>query len=150
MGVKLAASMGAEVTVFSTSPNKEADAKKLGAKHFVISKDENAMKAITGTLDFIVDTVSTNHDVMSLVNALTDRGVLVLVGTSSYQVFFWFEGVPTSPIPVHAIPLLMGEKVVTGSKIGSIKMTQEMIDYCAEHDIVPEVEVISADKIDEA
>ena len=88
MGVKLAASMGAEVTVFSTSPNKEADAKKLGAKHFVISKDENAMKAITGTLDFIVDTVSTNHDVMSLVNALTDRGVLVLVGTSSYQVFF--------------------------------------------------------------
>lgn len=85
MGVKFAVAMGAEVTVFSTSPGKEADAKKLGAKHFVLSTDEAAMKTIAYSFDFILDTVSANHDVRTLVSALKDKGVLVLIGK------FFFE-----------------------------------------------------------
>lgn len=80
MGVKFAVSMGAEVTVFSTSPNKEGDAKKLGAKHFIVSKDEKAMKEVAGTFDLILDTVSAKHDLVPYIQALTVHGVLAIVG----------------------------------------------------------------------
>jgi uncharacterized zinc-type alcohol dehydrogenase-like protein len=138
MGVKFAASMGAQVTVFSTSPSKEGDAKKLGATHFVISKDENAMKATENSFDLILDTVSATHDVIPYVKALKAHGVYAVVGA------------PPEPFKVASFNLIFGNKTVYGSLIGGTKETQEMIDYCAEHNIVSEVEVIKADQIEEA
>jgi len=138
MGVKFASSMGAEVTVFSTSPSKENDAKKLGANQFVISKDEKAMKEVEGTFDFILDTVSAKHDLDPYLQALGSHGVLAIVGAN--------------PVP-YSLPgtsLIRGNKTIYGSLIGGIKQTQEMIDYCADHDIVSDVEVIGIVKIDEA
>jgi uncharacterized zinc-type alcohol dehydrogenase-like protein len=138
MGVKLAASMGAEVTVFSTSPSKEEDAKKLGAHNFVISKDESAMKALAGQFDFILDTVSASHDLNAYLNLLKLNGAMVIVG------------VPDKPAEVHAFALINNNRILAGSGIGGIPETQEMLDYCAEHDIVSDVEVISFAQIEEA
>jgi len=138
MGVKFAASFGAEVTVFSTSANKEQDAKKLGAHHFVISKDPEAMKKVAGTFDFILDTVSAQHEVAPLVAALKTNGVVVLVGA------------PPEPFKLASFGLIFGNKVVAGSLIGGLKETQEMLDYAADHGIVSEIELISADKLQEA
>lgn len=138
MGVKFAVSMGADVTVFSTSPSKEGDAKKLGAQHFVISKDEKAMAAVAATFDLILDTVSAKHEVAPYITALKPHGVYAVVGA------------PPEPFPVNAFGIILGNKTIYGSGIGGIKETQEMIDYCAEHNIVSDVEVINADKLDEA
>jgi uncharacterized zinc-type alcohol dehydrogenase-like protein len=138
MGVKFAASMGAEVTVFSTSPSKEQDAKKLGAQHFVISKDQSAMDAVANTFDLILDTVSAKHDLIPYVKALKAHGVVAVVGA------------PPEPFAVASMNLIFGNKTIYGSLIGGIKETQEMIDYCAKHDIVSDVEVISVDKLHEA
>ena len=138
MGVKLAASMGAEVTVFSTSPSKEEDAKKLGAHNFVISRDEAAMKNLSGQFDFILDTVSASHDLNAYLNLLKFQGAMVIVG------------IPDKPAEVHAFALVNNNRILAGSGIGGIPETQEMLDYCAEHNIVSDVEVISFDQIEEA
>lgn len=138
MGVKLAVSMGAEVTVFSTSPGKEADALGLGAQHFVVTREPENLTPLAGTFDFILDTVSAQHDLSVYLNLLDVRGTMVLVGA------------PEKPAEVNAFALIFGNKSLVGSGIGGIQETQEMLDYCAEHNITADVEVISIDKIEEA
>lgn len=138
MGVKLAASMGAEVTMLSHTPSKEADAKRLGAHHFVLTSDEAAIKKVTGSFDFILDTVSADHDYSFYLNLLAVNGVMVCVGA------------PPSPAQVPAFNLIFGRKSIAGSLIGGIPETQEMLDYCAEHNIVSDIEVIAIRDINEA
>lgn len=138
MGVKLAAAMGAEVTVLSTSASKEADAKRLGAQHFVNTKDEAPMKAAAGSFDFLLDTISAPHDYNAYLGLLTLNGVMVVVG------------VPVEPASLYAFSLIGGNKVLAGSLIGGIPETQEMLDFCAEHNVVSDVEIITPDRIEEA
>jgi len=138
MGVKIAAAMGAEVTVLSTSPSKEKDARALGAHKFLVTKDEAAVKEATGTFDLILDTISAQHDYNFYLSLLGLEGVMVLVG------------VPTEPIPLNALSLIGGNKVLAGSLIGGIPETQEMLDFCAKHNIVADVEVIDPSRIEEA
>jgi len=138
MGVKFAVAMGAEVTIFSTSPSKEADAKKLGASKFILTTDEAAMKSIANTYDLILDTVSAKHEIMPFIFALSPKGVFVIVGA------------PPSPYSVSGMPLLLGNRTIYGSTIGGIKETQEMTDFCAEHNITSDVEVIKMEQVDEA
>ena len=138
MGVKLAASMGAEVTVFSTSPSKEADARKLGAHNFVVTKDPANLEPLAGKFDFILDAVSAEHDFNMYLNLLKRNGVMVLVG------------VPEKPSEVQAFSLITNGRSLTGSAIGGIRETQEMLDYCAEHNIISDVEVIPIQQITEA
>jgi uncharacterized zinc-type alcohol dehydrogenase-like protein len=138
MAVKLAASMGAEVTVFSTSPSKEQDARKLGAHNFVVTRDPENLAPLAGTYDFILDTVSANHDVNQYLDLLKVNGAMVVVG------------VPTEPLQVVSFKLIMGNRILAGSGIGGIRETQEMLDYCAEHNITSDVEVIPITNIEEA
>lgn len=138
MGVKIAAAMGAEVTVLSTSPSKEADARKLGATHFLNTKDADATKAAAGSFDIILDTISANHDYNQYLSLLGLKGVMVIVG------------VPTSPTPLNALSLIGGNKVLAGSLIGGIPETQEMLDFCAANNLTADVEVITPDRIEEA
>ena len=138
MGVKLAVAMGAEVTVLSTSPAKEADARALGATGFVNTKDADAVKAVTGKFDFLLDTISANHDYNVYLGMVTLNGVMVVVG------------VPTDPAQLNAFSLIGGNKVLAGSLIGGIPETQEMLDFCADHGVVSDVEVITPDRIEEA
>ncbi|MGI8653626.1 MAG: NAD(P)-dependent alcohol dehydrogenase [Pyrinomonadaceae bacterium] len=138
MGVKLAASMGAEVTVFSTSPSKEADARKLGAHNFVVTKDPANLEPLAGKFDFILDAVSAEHDFNMYLNLLKRNGVMVLVGA------------PEKPAEVQAFSLISNGRSLTGSAIGGIRETQEMLDYCAEHNITSDVEVIPIQQIGEA
>ncbi|MGG9960217.1 NAD(P)-dependent alcohol dehydrogenase [Ferruginibacter sp. SUN106] len=138
MGVKLAVSMGAEVTMLSHSPSKEADAKRLGAHQFVLTSDAEQVKKVSGYFDFILDTVSADHDYTFYLNLLRTNGVMVCVGA------------PPAPAQVHAFNLIMGRKSFAGSLIGGIPETQEMLDYCAEHNIVSDVEVIAIKDINEA
>ena len=138
MGVKLAASLGADVTVFSTSPNKEKDARELGAQHFVVSKNEDEMNAVAGQFDFILDTVAADHDLNAYLQLLKLDGALVLVG------------IPGKPAEVLAPLLVMQRRTLTGSAIGGIAETQEMLDYCAAHNITSDVEVIQIQQVNEA
>ncbi|MEO7658622.1 MAG: NAD(P)-dependent alcohol dehydrogenase [Pyrinomonadaceae bacterium] len=138
MGVKLAAAMGAEVTVLSTSPSKEKDARGLGAEHFLVTKDAEAMKAAAGSFDFLLDTISAPHDYNAYLGLLTLNGVMVVVG------------VPVEPASLHAFSLIGGNKVLAGSLIGGIPETQEMLDFCAEHNVTSDVEIITPDQIEEA
>jgi len=138
MAIKFAVSFGAEVTVFSTSPNKEKDAKRLGAHHFIISKDSEAMKNASSSFDFILDTVSADHALDPLISSLKPHGVLVLVGA------------PNNPMSFKIMTLLSGNKIVAGSLIGGTKQTQEMLDYCAEHGIMADIELINIDQVSEA
>ncbi|HQZ81794.1 MAG TPA: NAD(P)-dependent alcohol dehydrogenase [Pyrinomonadaceae bacterium] len=138
MGVKIAKAMGAEVTIFSTSPSKEADAKALGADHFVVSTDPANFAPLTGTFNMILDTVSADHDVNPYLNLLGVGGAMVVVG------------VPPSPNQIHALSLIFGNKTLSGSLIGGIPETQEMLDFCAAHNIVSDVEVIGPERIPEA
>jgi uncharacterized zinc-type alcohol dehydrogenase-like protein len=138
MAVKLAASMGAHVTVFSTSQAKEADAKRLGAESFVVSKDPANFAKIQGSFDFIIDSVSAEHDYNLYLGLLRPRGVMVLVGA------------PPTPSALHAFALIPGAKKLAGSMIGGIKETQEMLDYCGEHNIVSDIETIPMSKVNEA
>ena len=138
MGVKLAVAMGAEVTVFSTSDNKQADALRLGAHHFVNSTKEGAFNPLQGTFDFILNTVSANVDLNAYLLLLKRDCVMVLVG------------VPPEPTPVAAFPLVMGRRKLTGSLIGGIRETQEMLDFCGAHNVAADVEVIPMQGINDA
>lgn len=138
MGVKLAVAMGADVTVLSTSPSKEADARKLGAHDFLNTKDADAAAKAAGSFDLILDTISAQHDYNAYLALLGLNGVMVIVG------------VPTEPVPLSAFSLIGGNKVLAGSLIGGIPETQEMLDFCAEHNITADVEVIKPDRIEEA
>ncbi|CAN5172825.1 NAD(P)-dependent alcohol dehydrogenase [soil metagenome] len=138
MGVKIAVAMGANVTVFSTSPSKEADAKALGAHNFVVTTDPANLATLAGTFNFILDTVSADHDVNMYITLLGIRGAMVVVG------------VPPSPNVVHSFGLIFGNKTLAGSLIGGIPETQEMLDFCAEHGITADVEVIKPDYIETA
>ncbi|MBS1625209.1 MAG: NAD(P)-dependent alcohol dehydrogenase, partial [Bacteroidetes bacterium] len=138
MAVKFAASFGAEVTMLSGSPSKEADAKKLGAHNFILTSDAEKMKAAAGSFDFILNTVSAPHDYSTYLKLLKTDGTMIVVG------------IPPAPQAIPASDLIMKRKTIIGSLIGGIRETQEMLDYCAEHNIVSDVEVISADYINTA
>jgi alcohol dehydrogenase (NADP+) len=138
MAVKFAVSFGAEVTMLSSSPSKEADAKKLGAHHFVLTSDESKMKKLVNNFDFILNTVSANHDYNLYLNLLKTNGTMIVVGA------------PPTPAVIPAISLIMKRRSIIGSLIGGIKETQEMLDYCAQNNIVSEVEIIDMNYINEA
>lgn len=138
MAVKLASSMGAEVTMLSRSPGKEKDAAELGAHHFKLTTDKNTMKELANSFNFIIDTVSATHDYNEYLGLLKTDGVMILLGA------------PPEPAPVAAFPLIMGRRSLVGSLVGGIKETQEMLDYCAEHNITSDVEVIDISKVNEA
>lgn len=137
MAIKLAKAMGATVTVFTTSPSKVEDAKRLGADYAVLSSDKEAMRACPRQ-DIIIDTVSADHNVNTYINKLKVDGALVVVG------------LPTEPLQVGAGNIVHGRKSVSGSNIGGIAETQEMLDFCYQHGIVSEVEVIGVDEVNEA
>lgn len=138
MAVKLAAAMGAEVTVLSTSDRKKADAERMGAKHFLINSDKAAMKAAAETFDLIINTVSATHEIASHVQLLARDGTMVMLGLT------------TEGLPIFALPLLRRRRRIAGSLIGGIRETQEMLDFCAEHGIACDIELIAPDRINEA
>jgi uncharacterized zinc-type alcohol dehydrogenase-like protein len=138
MAVKLAAAMGAEVTMLSTSKSKEADARKLGAHHFGLTSDDATFKQLAGRFDLIIDTISAPHDYNKYLGLLRLEGAMVLLG------------VPPEPTKVAAGSLIFGHKVLTGSLIGGIQETQEMLDFCAEHGIVSDIEIIPVQQVNEA
>ncbi len=139
MGIKLAKALGAEVTLFSRSPDKIQDALDLGADSVVISTYENEMNAVKGKFDLIIDTVPYDHDLNPYLNTLNISGTLVLVG---------FIGQMNDAL--FTPPMILGRRSVAGSVIGGIKETQEMLDFCGEHNILPEVEMIKMQEINEA
>ncbi|MBX0292346.1 NAD(P)-dependent alcohol dehydrogenase [Hymenobacter sp. HSC-4F20] len=138
MAVKFAAALGCEVTVLSTSPGKEADAKALGAHKFVVTKDAEAMKAVSNYFDLIINTVSAPMDLAPYINTLRRDGTMVLLG------------VPPEAPQLHAFNLIAKRRRIAGSLIGGIQETQEMLDFCAEHNVMSDVEVIRMDYINEA
>jgi len=139
MGVKIAVALGAEVTVLSHSDKKREDAMKMGAHHFVVTKDESAMKQFAGKLDLIINTISSHEINMgSFFELLKLDGTLVSVGA------------PEKPLTIHPFPLIMMRRSYAGSVIGSIKETQEMLNFCAKHKITPEIELITPDQINTA
>jgi uncharacterized zinc-type alcohol dehydrogenase-like protein len=138
MAVKFAVSFGAEVTMLSSTPSKKADAGMLGAHHFVLTSEMEQLKNVTGTFDFIIDTVSAPHDVNAFLQLLKRDGTMVLLGA------------PPTPAQVAAFTLIGKRRKLAGSVIGGIAETQEMLDYCVEHNIMSDVEVIPMDKINEA
>jgi uncharacterized zinc-type alcohol dehydrogenase-like protein len=138
MGVKFAVSFGAEVTVLSSSASKEADAKRLGAHHFINTKDEKAVAKARNQFDFILDTVSANHDLNLYLDMLKVDSTMVLVGA------------PPEAVPVEAFSLIPKRKTLAGSMIGGIAETQEMLDYCAAHNIVSDIELIPIKDIENA
>ena len=138
MGVKIAHAMGAEVTVLSQSLKKQEDGLKLGADHYYATSDESTFSDLAGTFDLIINTVSASIDISSYLQLLKLDGALVNVGA------------PAEPLPVNAFALIGGRRSFAGSMIGGIRETQEMLDFCAEHGIGAEIEVIPAEKINEA
>ena len=139
MAVKLAAAMGAEVTLFTTSPGKEEDARRLGAQHVVISRDADAMAGVARSLDLIINTVAAPIDLDPYIAALKLDGAMVLLGA------------PATPHPAPQVfPLLFGRRSMAGSLIGGIAETQEMLDFCAEHGVVSDIEMIPIQEIETA
>lgn len=138
MGIKFAASFGAEVTMLSTSPTKEKDAKHLGAHHFALTSDPEQIQALKGKFDFILDTVSAPHDYNQYLQMLDTDGVMCCVGA------------PPTPSQIMAFSLIGGRKTLAGSLIGGLPETQEMLDYCAEHQIVSDIELIPVQDINKA
>jgi uncharacterized zinc-type alcohol dehydrogenase-like protein len=138
MGVKFAAAFGAEVTVLSSSAGKEADAKRLGAHHFINTRDDKAVAQARNQFDFILDTVSANHDLNLYLDMLKVDSTMVLVGA------------PPEAVPVEAFSLIPKRKALAGSMIGGIAETQEMLDYCAAHNIVSDIELIRIQDIENA
>ena len=138
MAVKLAAAMGAEVTVLSTSDRKRADAERMGAKHFLINSDEAAMKAARERFDLILNTVSATHEIGAHVGLLARDGTMVMLGLT------------TEPLPVRALRLIGRRRRIAGSLIGGIAETQQMLDFCADHGIASDIELIAPARINEA
>ncbi|MEG4201278.1 NAD(P)-dependent alcohol dehydrogenase [Microcoleus sp. Pol12A5] len=138
MGVKLAHAMGAHVVVFTTSPDKKEDALRLGADEVVVSRNADEMQKHAGSFDFILDTVAAKHDINAYLNLLRLDGNITLVGA------------PEKPLEVAAFSLIMGRRSLSGSMIGGIAETQEMLDFCAEHNITADVEVIPIQKVNDA
>lgn len=138
MGVKFAHALGAHVVLFTTSPGKVEDGLRLGADEVVISKDAEQMKRHAASFDFILDAVSADHDINAYLDLLQIDGTLALVGA------------PEKPLPVSAFHLLMGRRSFAGSAIGGIQETQEMLDFCAAHNITSDVEMIGIQQINEA
>lgn len=138
MAVKIAHALGAHVVVFTTSPNKKEDALRLGADEVVVSRNANEMKQHTGSFDFILDAVSAEHDINTYLNLLGRDGNITLVGA------------PEQPLAVSAFGLIFGRRSLSGSPIGGIPETQEMLDFCGTHNITADVEVIPIRKVNEA
>lgn len=138
MGVKFANAFGAHVVLFTTSPNKIEDAKRLGAHEVILSNDADEMLKNAASFNFILDTVSAQHDLNQYLSLLKRDGTLVLVGA------------PPMPLPVASFNLIFGRHQLAGSGIGGIRETQEMLDFCAEHGITSDVELIKMPQINEA
>ncbi len=138
MGVKIAHAMGAEVTVLSQSLSKKEDGLKLGADHYFATNDPETFKTLQGNFDLIICTVAAEIDWNAYLNLLKVDGDFVLVG------------IPENAVPVHAFSLVPARRSISGSMIGSIKETQEMLDFCGEHNIVSEIEMINIQQINEA
>jgi len=138
MGVKFARAFGAHVVVFTTSPNKKADALRLGADEVIISTNAVEMQQHAGSFDFILDTIAADHDINAYINLLGRDGNITLVGA------------PEKPLAVSAFALLFGRRSLSGSIIGGIAETQEMLDFCGTHNITADVEVIPIQKVNEA
>jgi len=138
MAVKFANAFGADVALFTTSPRKKADALRLGAHEVIVSSDENEMMKHLSSFDFILDTVSGEHDLGSYLRLLKRDGTLTLVGA------------PENPLPVAAFDLLMKRRRLAGSAIGGIRETQEMLNFCAEHGVTADIELIRIQQINEA
>ena len=138
MGVKFAHALGAHVVVFTTSPNKKEDALRLGADEVVVSRNSNEMQKHTGSFDFILDAVSADHDINAYLHLLARDGTLTLVGA------------PEKPLAVAAFSLLFGRRSLSGSPIGGIAETQEMLDFCGDHNVTADVEVVPIQKVNEA
>lgn len=139
MGLKLATALGAHVTLFTRSPGKEQDARRLGADDIVLSTDDAQMAAVQGKFDLIIDTVPIRHDLNPYIPTLTVNGTLVLVG--------YLGGLEP---PLQTVPMIMGRRSLAGSLIGGIAETQEMLDFCGEHGITADIEVINMPTINEA
>jgi len=138
MGVKIAAAMGANVSVLSQSSKKQADALKMGAKNFYVMSDEATFAKLAGTFDLIINTVSADINLSAYLSLLTTNGHMVLVG------------VPEKAMSIHPFPLIMGRRSLAGSLIGGIAETQEMLDFCGKHSIMPDIELIPFQKVNEA
>src|SRR2546426_3894085 len=138
MGVKFAHALGADVVVFTTSPKKKEDALRLGADEVVVSRNAEEMQKHAGSFDFILDAVSADHDLNAYINLLRRDGNITLVGA------------PAKPLGVSAFGLIMGRRSLAGSAIGGITETQEMLDFCGQHNITADVEVIPIQKVNEA
>jgi len=138
MAVKFADALGAHVVVFTTSPNKKDDALRLGADEVVVSRNANEMQKHAGSFDFILDAVSADHDINAYINLLRRDGNITLVGA------------PEKPLQVAAFALLFGRRSLSGSPIGGLPETQEMLDFCGAHNITADVEVIPIQKTNEA
>lgn len=138
MGVKFAHALGAHVVVFTTSPGKKEDALRLGADEVVISRNADEMAKHAGSFDFILDAVSADHDINAYIQLLRRDGNITMVGA------------PEKPLPVSVFGLIFGRRSVSGSPIGGLPETQEMLDFCSQHNITADVEVIPIQKVNEA
>jgi alcohol dehydrogenase (NADP+) len=138
MGVKFARAFGAHVVVFTTSPGKKDDALRLGAHEVIVSRNADEMQPHAGSFDFILDTIAADHDINAYLNLLGRDGNITLVGA------------PEKPLAVSAFALLFGRRSLSGSIIGGLKETQEMLDFCGAHNITADVEVIPIQKVNEA
>lgn len=138
MAVKFGKALGAHVSVISTSPNKAADAKRLGAKDFIVSSDAKQLAKHAGSLDFILSTVAAKHDLNVPLNLLKLDGTLIMVG------------IPDVPLDMHPAPLIMQRKSIAGSLVGGLKETQEMLNFCGKNKIMSDIELIPMQKINEA
>lgn len=138
MGLKFAHAFGAHVVQFTTSPGKAEDAKRLGADEVVVTKDADAVAKHANSFDFILDTVAAQHDLNQFANLLKRDGTLCLVG------------VPEQPLPVHAFSIIFNRRSIAGSLIGGLRETQEMLDYCAEHNIVSDIEMTTFEQLPQA
>jgi uncharacterized zinc-type alcohol dehydrogenase-like protein len=138
MGVKFARAFGAHVVVVTHSPNKREDALRLGADEVVVSRNADEMRKHAGSFDFILDTVSAGHDINACINLLRRDGTITIVGA------------PEKPMEVPAFALIFGRRSLSGSNIGGIAETQEMLDFCGEHNVSADVEIIPIQKVNEA
>jgi alcohol dehydrogenase (NADP+) len=138
MAVKFGVSFGAEVTMLSSSPSKKEDARKLGAHKFLLTSDPEQLRSVQGSFDFIIDTVSAPHDYNQYLGLLRTNGVLICVGA------------PPAPAQIYAFNLIGGRKSIAGSLIGGLPETQEMLNYCADHQIISDVELINIQEIHRA